>query len=269
MKKLHCADHRGDRGLAGMAAKKKAKKPAAAPAMARRANSNETARGSSGCLPIFCRAGLSASTWRPAEVAHRRGEAWRDRGWPLHGCSAGAAPARHFCRVELAARRQRRRRDLGCGRLLGRREQLQQRALDRHLARRRGDLRAEQVGHVEHVDHALAERRDMRRGDVEAELRQRRGQLVEQARPVEAGHLDHRVAVGPLVVDGDLGLEREGLEPALGGRAPRHHLRQLERRRSAPSRWCRRCARRAASRRRPARTRATPRWCRARGRRWW
>ena len=73
-------------------------------------------------------------------------------------------------------------------------------------------LRAEQIGDVEHVDHALAEGRDMRRGDVEVELRQRRGQLVEQARPVEPGHLDHGVAVRPLVVDGHLGLDREGLE---------------------------------------------------------
>ena len=43
-----------------------------------------------------------------------------------------------------------------------------QRAFDRHLARRRSDLRAQQIGDVEHVDHAFAERRHMRRRDVEA-----------------------------------------------------------------------------------------------------
>src|SRR5258706_11416524 len=40
-------------------------------------------------------------------------------------------------------------------------EHLDQRALDRGVAGRRGDLRAEQVGDVEHVDRALAEGRHM------------------------------------------------------------------------------------------------------------
>lgn len=67
---------------------------------------------------------------------------------------------------------------------------MQQRALDRGLPGRRGDLGAEQVGDIEHVAGALAEGRDMRRGDVEVELRGRGGQLVEQAGEVEAGDLD-------------------------------------------------------------------------------
>ena len=65
----------------------------------------------------------------------------------------------------------------------------------------------------------------MGRGDVEVEFRDRRGQLIQQARPVEAGHLDHGVAVRPLVVDGDFRLDHEGARLASGG-APRHHFGQ-------------------------------------------
>src|SRR5450755_4985023 len=65
-------------------------------------------------------------------------------------------------------------------------EQMDQRALDRGLPRRRADLGAEQVGDVEHVAGALAEGRDMGGGDVEVKLRDRGGQLIQQARPVEA-----------------------------------------------------------------------------------
>src|ERR1700704_2197931 len=57
-------------------------------------------------------------------------------------------------------------------------EQMDQRALDRGLPGRRVDLRAEQVGDVEHVAGALAEGRDMGGGNVEVELRDRRGQLI-------------------------------------------------------------------------------------------
>src|SRR3954471_22469036 len=74
-------------------------------------------------------------------------------------------------------------------------EQRQERALDRGLARRRGDLRAGEVGHVKHVDHSLAEGRHMRGADVERELRDGRGELIKQARPVEAGDLDDGEAV--------------------------------------------------------------------------
>src|SRR3979409_2233266 len=88
-------------------------------------------------------------------------------------------------------------------------EQMEQRALDRGLPRRRVDLRAEQVGDVEHVAGALAEGRDMGRGDVEVELRNRRRQLIQKAWPVEAGHLDHGVTVRPLIVDGHFRLDRE------------------------------------------------------------
>src|SRR5437879_661046 len=74
-------------------------------------------------------------------------------------------------------------------------EKRQQRALDRRLTRWCGDLRAEQIGHVKDVDDALAEGRHMRRGDVEVELGDRRGQLVQQTGTIEPGDLDHRVAV--------------------------------------------------------------------------
>ena len=36
---------------------------------------------------------------------------------------------------------------------------------------------------------------------------------IQQAGPVEAGHLDHGVAVRPLIVDGDFRLDRERLQP--------------------------------------------------------
>ncbi len=80
-------------------------------------------------------------------------------------------------------------------------QQLDQRALDRRLAGRLVDLRADQIRDVEHVDHALAERRHMGRGDVEPEPGDGRGQLVEQAGAVEPDHLDHGVAVRPLIVE--------------------------------------------------------------------
>src|SRR5215831_20672036 len=58
-------------------------------------------------------------------------------------------------------------------------EQPHQGALDRGVATRREDLRTEEIGDVEHVDGALAERRHMGGGDVEIELGQRGGQVVE------------------------------------------------------------------------------------------
>src|SRR3984957_20858335 len=112
-------------------------------------------------------------------------------------------------------------------RLRAAREHRDQRALDRRVARRREDLRPEQIGHVEHVDRALAEGRDVRRGDVEVELGQRGGELVEQAGAVEAAYLDHGVAVRPGIVDVDLWLDREGLDAALRRRALLHPLGQL------------------------------------------
>ena len=48
-------------------------------------------------------------------------------------------------------------------------------------ARRIDDLVAGQIGHVEDVDGPLAEGRDMGRGDVEVEVGDRPGQVVEQA----------------------------------------------------------------------------------------
>src|SRR5665213_300683 len=58
-------------------------------------------------------------------------------------------------------------------------QEMDQRALDRGLPGRRIDLRAEQVGDVEHVAGALAEGRDMGGSDVEDELRGLGGQLIQ------------------------------------------------------------------------------------------
>src|ERR1700756_2794473 len=85
--------------------------------------------------------------------------------------------------------------------LLRRAQELDQRALDRRLARRLVDLRADQIRDVEHVDHPLPERRHMGRGDVEPEPRDGRGQFIEQAGAVEPDHLDHGEAVRPLIVE--------------------------------------------------------------------
>src|SRR5262245_5639731 len=74
-------------------------------------------------------------------------------------------------------------------------EQGEQWTLDRGLACRRRDFGAEQVGDVEHIDHPFAEGSDMGRGDVEVELRQCRRQFVEETRPVETGHFDHRMTL--------------------------------------------------------------------------
>src|SRR5262249_53972690 len=104
----------------------------------------------------------------------------------------------------------------GLSRLIGERKKLQQRALDRHLAGGRSDLGAEQVSDIEHVDDTLAEGGDVGGGDVEVELGQRRGQLIQQSGPIKAGHLDDGVAIGPVIVDRHLGLERKGLQRRLG-----------------------------------------------------
>src|SRR3984957_14801604 len=90
------------------------------------------------------------------------------------------------------------RRGLRRGLVIG--EQVDQRALDRGLPRRRGGLGAGQGGDIKHGAGALAEGRDMGGGDVEIELRNRCCQLIQQAGPVEAGHLDHGVTVRPLIV---------------------------------------------------------------------
>ena len=70
-----------------------------------------------------------------------------------------------------------------------------------------GDLVADEIGHVEDVDRPLAEGRDMGRGDVEVEVGDRPREVVEEARPVEAGGLDHGELVRQRIVDADLGLE--------------------------------------------------------------
>ena len=66
----------------------------------------------------------------------------------------------------------------------------------------------------------------MGRRDIEIELGERRGQLIQKPRPIEAGDLHHRIAVGPLVVDRDRRLQREGADAALGRRPLGHHIRQ-------------------------------------------
>jgi hypothetical protein len=55
----------------------------------------------------------------------------------------------------------------------------QQMPLDRRLPRRRGDLRPRQIRHVKRIDRLLAEGDDMGGADVEVELRERGGQVVE------------------------------------------------------------------------------------------
>ena len=75
-------------------------------------------------------------------------------------------------------------------------------------------LLAREIRDVEHVDGLLAEGRDVRRGDVEEEVGQRARQLVEQARPVAPGHLDHGELIGERIVDDDLRLDREGHDAA-------------------------------------------------------
>src|SRR5690242_2689776 len=107
-------------------------------------------------------------------------------------------------------------------------EQGDERALDCRLSSRRGDLCAEQIGNVEHVDYPLAEGCDMRGRDVEIELGEGRGQLVEQAGAVEPDNLDHRVAMRPLIIDGDRRLDREGTDAALEYSTLGYHIRQAQ-----------------------------------------
>src|SRR4029079_18184643 len=91
--------------------------------------------------------------------------------------------------------------------------------LDRGWPGRGGDLRAHQVRHVENVHYAFAECGDMCGGNVEVELGQRCREFIEQAGSIEARDLDHRVAVRPLVVDGDRRLHRESADTAFGWRS--------------------------------------------------
>ena len=101
------------------------------------------------------------------------------------------------------------------GRRLGRMklavESSEKPSANRRLASRVGNLVADEVGHVEHVDGALAEGRDVGRGDVEIEVGNGAGEIVEKAGPVEARGLDDGELVRPRIVDEDARLEREGL----------------------------------------------------------
>src|SRR5205807_2215736 len=98
---------------------------------------------------------------------------------------------------------------------------------------------------VEHVARAFAEGRDMGGGNVEVELRDRGRQLIQQAGAVEAGNLDHGVAVRPLIVDGDLRLDHESAHLAAVGRLAGHHLGQPPLASSKPTliaSWCPACS---------------------------
>ena len=94
----------------------------------------------------------------------------------------------------------------------------QEALLDRLLAPLARHLLVGEVGDVENVHRLLAEGGDVRRGDVEVEVGQRAGELVEQAGAVEARDLHHRELVGERVVDQHLGRHREGAD----GAAPAH-----------------------------------------------
>src|SRR6266700_8215218 len=99
--------------------------------------------------------------WSGAPAAMQIGHGLREQlSWRSFRPDHTVSPHRH---------RLLRRRLLGCA------EQRQQRTLDRGLPRRRGDLGAKEISYVEHVDHALAEGRHMRGGDVEVELGERGG----------------------------------------------------------------------------------------------
>jgi hypothetical protein len=63
------------------------------------------------------------------------------------------------------------------------------------------DLQPDQVLHVEDVDRAHAVDGDVRRGDLQHLVADRRRHIVQPARPVAAIHLDSGEAVGRMVVD--------------------------------------------------------------------
>src|SRR5690606_6347299 len=71
---------------------------------------------------------------------------------------------------------------------------LQQRGLDGPEPFLPGHLSAEQVRHIERVDHAFAVLGDVRGVHHQATFEQRAGELVEQGGPVTCGHLDDREA---------------------------------------------------------------------------
>ena len=94
-------------------------------------------------------------------------------------------------------------------------QRCRQRRADRLQPHRVFDLRPGEVGHIEGVDHLFAEGRDMGRGDIERKVRQRAGDLREQAGPVEARDLDDGKAVRQRVADVDARLDAEGFRSAL------------------------------------------------------
>src|ERR1051326_8152044 len=78
------------------------------------------------------------------------------------------------------------------------------------------DLLALAVVHVERVVRLIDLRGDARARDVEPEARERTREQVEQADAVGALHLDHRVRVREVVVDGDLRRSLHPRRPAPG-----------------------------------------------------
>src|SRR3546814_6259444 len=87
------------------------------------------------------------------------------------------------------------------------------------------DLHAEDVLEVEHIDDLLAIGRYLRRRDLQAEIGQGMGHLVQQPRPVAAVDLDHGMRVRRPVVDQHA---RRYLEDAGAGRQAAPLLRSEE-----------------------------------------
>ena len=77
------------------------------------------------------------------------------------------------------------------------------------------DLRARQVGDIEHVDGLFAEGGDVGRGDVEVEIGTALRSGVEQADAVKTVDLDHREAVREVLSMMTRGVHREGLDRGL------------------------------------------------------
>ena len=105
----------------------------------------------------------------------------------------------------------------GAARANGRRafERGDQARTDRGNARRIFDLLAGEVGDVERIDHLFAERGDVRGRNIERQIRERAGDLGEQAGAVEALHLDHREAVRMRIADIGARFDAKGFRAAL------------------------------------------------------
>src|SRR5271163_5097883 len=85
----------------------------------------------------------------------------------------------------------------------------QQMPANRRLAARRHDLGAREVGYIERIDRLFTKGHDMGGPDVQIELRKGGSEVVEKARTVEPGNLEHGVAIRKRIVDHDLRLDGE------------------------------------------------------------